>query len=211
MRVYQTLEQLTETVYPIDISDSNDTIDSAINIFLKEVLSRKRNSLLEDGLQACGIIEHERAGFKVNEKDGETYHVQNYEIIAQYLNGDTLFTEEETIINTLIRKDDPYSYMRIEMNEIPIRIVASKDKLLIHFATFNNNLSLFQLNIMDRIIKYTKLLYEQGIISDVLINYLINKYRFIRTPSISTQEQFTIIEDYIRQQKEEINAIKETK
>ena len=62
MESYQTLElkNLTEKIYALKDTDSEDLFDLEIKKFINEIISRKRNDSKEEGLQASGIISNEK-------------------------------------------------------------------------------------------------------------------------------------------------------
>ena len=68
---YQTLNKLEEKVYFVNKDFSEDNIINEIVYFLKEIILRRRDDSFEGGLQAGGIVFHDKGAFKISEKDDE--------------------------------------------------------------------------------------------------------------------------------------------
>ena len=176
MRLYQTLNKLEEKIYDIY---SNDEIERQIKTFLDEVISRKRFDPFEGGLQAGGVIYYDKAGFKICENDGMAPHPHTFETLSQYLNGEEKFSGINTMGNFGARRGDVNSFLNIPHNGFTVRVLAGENELTLIFETDSDNISSFQLNVIKNIISYVKEIEKQGIIGDVVVNFLTNENRFL--------------------------------
>ena len=197
MREYQTLDKLQEKIYLLDDNSNENDIDNQLEMFFQELLRRKRDDPFEDGLQAGGIIYPDKFAFKVNENDGMAPHTHTFETLAQYIDGETKFSEIETIGYTGIRHGDPHSWLTINRQGFTIRILMGKDHLVIAIETTSNLISIFQLNIIKKIINITKTIFEQRILSSISINYLTKKDNFLVGFEPMTEEQFNDLDNLI--------------
>ena len=207
MNKYQTLDHLEEKVFVLNSSESEDNNDYELNSFFNELLSRRRNDYLEGGLQACGVVFSEKAGFKIAERDGSATHAHTDESIAQYLNGETMFSGEDTLGQFNLRKNDPNAWINLPKNSFTVRIVASKDHLIFVFNTYQYKISPFQLEVIEKTFNKIKQAYQNGIIKYPYINYTTREDRFIFNEDENIDEQLNKLEEIINKRKDKTRTI----
>ena len=169
MGPYQTLDKLEEKVYTVNSGDSDEAIQTQVALFIKELLARKRHDPFEEGLQASMIIYPDKAGFKVAESDGRAVHAHTEETLAQYLDGETMFSSQESMGRPFLKKDDPHSsFGQLSRYCISCRTLAGQDSIVFAFTSNSNEtLSKFQLSIMEQVATVSKRAVELGLIKNI--------------------------------------------
>ncbi len=169
MKPYQTLDKFEEKVYTVNSGDSEDEIKYQVELFMQELLTRKRNDKYEGGLQASMVIYPDKAGFKVAEKGGMAVHAHTEETLAQYLDGETLFSSFESMRRPGIKNDDPHSaFGLLDRHCITNRVVAGQDSILFAFVSHSEEpLTRFQLSVMEQLANIAKKAIELGLIEDI--------------------------------------------
>lgn len=179
MRDYQTLDKLKETVHEMSYSYSDYEMNYEIEKFFEELLTRKRDDPYEGGLQAGGLIYPHKAAFKVNENDGTAVHAHTFEVLAQYMDGEKKFSGTDTLGKISLRRDDPHSWVTIEKYGFEVRFLVGDKSLVIIFETKKEEITEFQLKVINKLINYAKLLYKKGMFQYVHINYVTKQDKFI--------------------------------
>ena len=203
---YQTLDKLKEMVYEVRDTDTEDNISFVLSSFMNELMERRKYDRLEGGMQASGVILPNNAGFKINEGDGKATHAHTLETLSQYLNGETMFSGENTVNQFGLRRNDPNGFLNIPKNGIKVRIIASEDRLIFIFETYLSNLTPFQLDVVERIVNNIEKEYQSGIIKKPFINYITGKDRFIFDEDKNYYEELNRLKEIISERKEELKS-----
>ncbi len=199
---YHILNYLSENIYSIYDDFNEEELDYEITAFFKELMSRRRNDDIEEGLQAGGVILPDKAGLKIAERDGMASHAQTQENVSQYLNGESSFSSEEIIgFFNGHRKKDPNAWMNIPKYGFVIRIVATEDTLIFIFNTSNYNITNFQLDIIYKLFSCMKLTYQNKEIKYPYINVVTPNKRFVFNEYKEIDEQLDKIENFILERK----------
>ena len=210
MREYQTLDKLEENVYTVDNGCDRQTIGKELVNFFKVLMARKRDDPFEGGLQGSMVIYHDKAGFKIAENDGLAPHAHTEETLAQYLDGDTKFSTAESLRRTALRRGDPHSYLTLDSYGFTCRVLAGSDTLLLAFVTHNEEISKFQLEVIELCVQIAKILLKKGVFKSICIGYATRQDRFSmidKFADLSTEEclkELDTLEQMIKSRKEEI-------
>ena len=197
MNSLHSLNRLTEDVISMNIYDDEEDLDYEIKKFFNNIMSRRRNDFVEEGLQAGGVIYPDRAGFKICERDGNASHAQAQEHVSQYLNGETEFSSEEAVGYISQRKNDPNAWINISKNGFTSRIVASKDMLIFVFNTYKYDITEFQLEVIIKLFKLIKDSYYNKEIKYPYINYVTGRDRFVFSENDNIDEQLDKLEEIL--------------
>lgn len=203
---YQTLDKLEETVYEVRDIDTEDNISFVLSSFMNELMERRKNDQLEGGMQASGVILPDKAGFKINEGDGKASHAHTLETLSQYLNGETMFSGEDTVGLIGLRRNDPNGFLNIPKHGIKVRTIASEDGLIFIFETYLLNLTPFQLDVVEKIVNDIEKEYKSGIIKKPFINFITGKDRFVFNEDENYDEELNRLKETINKRKEELKS-----
>lgn len=173
---------------------------------MNELISRRRDDRLEEGQQAAGVILPDKAAYKINEGDGKATHAHTLETLSQYLNGETMFSGEDTIGLVGLRKTDPNAFLNIPKNGFRVRIIASIDHLIFIFETNKFKLTPFQLNVIEHTVADIEKAYHKGTIKYPYINFLTGNDRFVFNEKANIDEELDRLKSIISKRKEELNS-----
>lgn len=200
------LNYLTESVYSMNDGFDENDLDYEINSFFKTLMKRRRNDDIEEGLQAGGVIYLDRAGFKISERDGKASHAQCQENVAQYLNGESAFSSEESMGYINQKRKDPNSWINIPKTGFTVRIVATKNMLIFIFNTHSYDTSKFQLEVINKIFNLIKEAYKNKDIEYPYINFVTSKDKFVFNEYKDIDEQLSNLESLLNKK---LNEAKE--
>ncbi len=200
------LNYLSEKVYKINDGYDEEDIDYELSSFFNELMKRRRNDDIEEGLQAGGVIYPDRAGFKICERDGRASHAHAQENASQYINGESSFSGEEMVGMINSRKNDPNAWMNLPKNGFTVRIVATQELLIFIFNTYSYNINSFQLNTIYKLFNYIKKAYEDNDIKYPYINFITSRDRFVFNERKNIDSQLEKLEHILI---EKINSSKE--
>ena len=200
---YHTLNRLTEKVYSVNIMKDDEDIDYELTSFFNELMRRRRNDDIEEGLQAGGVIYSDRAGFKICERDGLASHAQAQENCSQFINGEEEFSSEEAVGMIGLRKKDPNAWANITKNGFSVRIVATENGLIFIFNSYNYSTSYFQLNTIYKLFNLIRDAYKDKKVDYVYINYVTSADRFVFDENKDIDEQLNKLETILLKRMEE--------
>ena len=137
---------LEEKIYSSTAENTKDELETQINLFSKELITRRRKKAYSGGLQAVMIILNDSFGAKVNEDNGNGTHLHSYMNLIKFLNGDyNYITSEGTNKHQLLKKETSQQY-----NEsINIRILDGEERIDLAIYTYRKELSPFQQQVLD--------------------------------------------------------------
>ena len=203
MKEYQTVDKLEEKVYSVCDDFNEDEIINEINAFIKELISRKRDDPFEGGLQAGGVILPNQAAFKISEENGNAPHCHIYETLAQYINGDTKFSNTERLGYLYERMSDPNAWINISKRGFEVRLLIGQNHIIGAINTYSNEINSFQLRVVKILVKCIRKLYEQGIFKIVSVNYTTHEDQFVVDADKMTEDDFDRLENILNNRIEE--------
>ncbi len=195
------LKELTEEVYTMDDSQDKEDIKNEISSFFDELMERRRDDDIEEGLQAGGVIYSDKAGFKISEQDGYGPHAQAQENVSQYLNGETEYSNVEDLGMFMKRRKDPNAWLNIPKNGFTVRIVANNNMLIFIFDTQKYKLTDFQLEVVTGLLGHIRGAYQDGIIDYPYVNFMTGKDRFIFNEYSEIDEQLSKLGSLLEEKK----------
>ena len=198
---YHTLNYLTEDVYSMNDGQDKEDIKYEISSFFNELMRRRRDDDIEEGLQAGGVIYPDKAGFKISEANGNGPHAQAQENISQYLNGETEYSNVEDLGMLMKRRNDPNAWMNIPNNGFTVRIVANKEMLIFIFDTRKYKMTDFQVDVVTNLLGHIRNAYEDGIIHYPYVNFVTGNDRFIFNERIGIDEQLDQLDSLLETKK----------
>ena len=202
---YHTLNYLTENIYTMNDSYSEEAINYELTSFFDKLMNRRRGTDIEDGLQAGGVIFDDRAGFKISERDGHASHAQTQENVSQYLNGESAFSSEEAVGMISSRRKDPNLWANITKNGFTVRVVATKETLIFIFNTDKYKITEFQIDVIYGLFKHIKQAYDDGTIKHTYVNYATSRNKLVFNEHLNIDEQLERLEEHLLKQKESFN------
>lgn len=155
---------LNESIYYSNNKSSEVEIRKQIMNFLSELYKRRRNDMLEDGLQAAILIMPDAFAAKVNEQDGDTPHLLNIVNMERYMKGEKNFYNEKTPISTIYDK-----YSEISSIGIQVRILDANEEIEFPIIAYNSIQSEFQLKVLEELTNLLKVVQTNKYYSNIRV------------------------------------------
>lgn len=198
MREYQTLNKLEEKIYEMSDSFSDDENNELMHNFFQEIMARRKEDDVEGGLQAGGVIYHDKAAFKVNEQDGLAPHCHTIETLAQYMDGETMFSSVDSMGQVSKREGDPHNWVTIENYAFEFRIIIGRQSMFVATSTLNDTITIFQLKVIDKFVDYIKLAFEQGLLKYISFNYVTKEKKFVTDMNDMKESDFDELKNLLK-------------
>ena len=161
-------ETLEERIYEGRIENDEKDILRQLNLFLSNIIKRKRDDPIEGGLQATMIILPTSFGAKVTENDGKSVHERGFVNLVKHLNGDRKYLTDEGIRKLYLYKEESLQKIR---EGIEIRILDGENHLMLAITAQNNNQTEFQFDIIKKLLKYCKQIKDRGFYDIVEVGF----------------------------------------
>lgn len=155
---------LNENVYYSNNKSSEVEIRKQIMSFLSELYKRRKNDMLEDGLQAAILIMPDAFAAKVNEEDGDTPHLLNIVNMERYMKGEKNFYNEKTPISEIYDK-----YSDISSIGVQVRILDANEEIEFPIMAYNSIQSEFQLKVLEELTNSLKVVQTNKYYSNIRV------------------------------------------
>lgn len=115
-----------------------------------------------------------------------------------------MFSGFDTMGNINARRGDPHSWLGTERLGFEVRILIGQEDLIMAITTKNSDITLFQLRVVEILIKYIRIFcYQKGLLKNISINYITKEDKYITDLNPMTAEDFAELEHLLKTRKED--------
>ena len=165
-----------ETIYVCNQTENEEEIDSKIIKFFSELVDRRRDDPIEGGLQAGIVIFPEKSAMKVCEMDGTAVHPNSFINLVKHMNGDFRYISVAGTKNFIISEKERRQLIE---SGIKIRILDGKNELMLSIKSNVEPLSKHQIEMLNKILFYCKMLKDNQTYDSVRIGLHIPEFDIV--------------------------------
>ncbi len=173
-------DTLEETIYYGKSNYTEEENKEQLNLFMKELIDRRRKDPIEGGLQASMVILPNSFAAKVNENDGMSTHSITHTNLIKFLNGEKKYLTDATKGLLSFSQKEMYQLLQ---EGVEVRILDGEEHILFALYSGNNKQTEFQFQVIRDLLDCCRNLKESG------------NYYFVEI-GLSTPDIFTEIKDF---------------